>query len=73
MAKRIRSLSSFYIPSLDKVLNFNDEIDIEDEKLVETLKDQGLIDVLIPEETKKPKRRQTKKVQTEDQTQEEDK
>lgn len=58
MAKQIRSLSSFYLISIDKVLNFNDEVKIDD-KLAQSLQERGLVDILI-EEPVKPKKKTTK-------------
>lgn len=76
MAKKVRGLSSLFIPSLNIVLNYNDVIDIKDDKLAESLQDQGLVDILIEEPssaTKKPKRRSTKKEPVKDVVEDDDK
>ena len=51
----VRCLQSFYLIEEDQVLNFNDELEIKNEKTVKSLTDKGLVDVLIEEE--KPKRK----------------
>lgn len=53
MAK-VRCLQSFYLIEENQVLNFNDELEIKNEKTVKSLSDKGLVDVLIEEA--KPKR-----------------
>lgn len=53
----VRCLQSFYLIEEDQVLNFNDELEIKNEKTVKSLTDKGLVDVLIEEEkpNRKPK------------------
>lgn len=59
----VRCLQSFYLIEEDQVLNFNDELEIKNEKTVKSLTDKGLVDVLIEEE--KPKRKpKSKKEET---------
>lgn len=65
MAK-LRFLQSVVLLSLNKVPQFNDELDIEDEKLVKYLVENGYADELIEEENepKTPKKasKKSKKV-----------
>lgn len=61
MAK-VRCLQSFYLISENKVLNYNDELEIKDEKLVKSLAEQGYLDVLIDEQpVRKPRKAPAKK------------
>lgn len=53
MAK-LRFLMAVYLPTEEKSVNFNDELDIENEKLVDYLLKNGLADKLIDAE-KQPK------------------
>lgn len=61
----VRCLQSFYLIEEDQVLNFNDELEIKNEKTVKSLTDKGLVDVLIEEEKPnrkpKPKKEETPK------------
>jgi hypothetical protein len=63
MAK-VRFLQSVYLIAHDKVMNFNDELDL-DEKLAKHLQEQGYVDILIEDEVeapkKAPRKRQAKK------------
>lgn len=52
MAK-VRFLQSVYLVSHDLSMNFNDELDIEDEKQVARLVKKGLVDVLMEEKPEK--------------------
>lgn len=52
MAK-VRFLQAAYIPSHGKVFNFNDELEMTDEKLVKALVKQDIIDVLKEEKVTK--------------------
>jgi hypothetical protein len=62
MAK-VRFLQSAYVISLDQSVGFNDELDIEDEKVVSNLVENGLVDVLIEEKIEpKPTKKADKKV-----------
>jgi len=62
MAK-VRFLQSAYVISLDQSVGFNDELDIEDEKVVSNLVENGLVDVLIEEKIEqKPAKKAEKKV-----------
>ncbi|PHA62866.1 hypothetical protein [Bacillus wiedmannii] len=67
---RLRILHGVYIPSLDKVVNYNDEIEVSDEKLVRHLVKEGCADVLIEqkvvEKTAKKSQKQGKKEVKED-------
>jgi adenine-specific DNA methylase len=61
MAK-VRFLTSAYLPLFNKVVGYNDEMTIEDEKVVEILSKKGMIDVLIEEEiAPKPAKKAKKK------------
>lgn len=63
MAK-VRFLQSVYVVSLNKVATYNDEFDINDEKVVENLVKEGLVDVLIEEKnTPKTAKKATSKGQ----------
>lgn len=61
---KLRFLQGLYIPSLGKVVNFNDEIEVKDEKLVNCLTKNGYADKLIePENELKPTKKAPKRVQ----------
>lgn len=61
MAKKVRCLTSFIIPSLNNTFGYNDEIEVDD-KVADKLQKDGLVDILIEEPIKrKPKRRTAKK------------
>lgn len=67
MAK-LRFLQSIVLLSLNKVPQFNDELDIEDEKLVKYLVENGYADELIesenePKTPKKPSKKSKKVVE----------
>lgn len=59
---KVRFLQSAYVISLGQVVSYNDELDIEDEKVVENLVKNGLVDVLIEEKNpeKAPKKASVK-------------
>lgn len=59
MTKVIRSLECMYIPSVGKVLNYNDELEVED-KLAKSLKEKDLVDIL-DEKPKTTRKRTTRK------------
>jgi hypothetical protein len=64
---RVRFLESVYLIPHNQVFHYNDELDIEDEKLIKHLSDRGHIDVLLEEENgieqekKTTRKRQAKK------------
>lgn len=59
MTKVIRSLDCMYIPSVGKVLNYNDELEVED-KLAKKLAEKNLVDIL-DEKPKTTRKRTTRK------------
>lgn len=59
---QLRILQCLYIPSLNKVVNFNDEIEVSDENLVRHLVKNGYADVLIEQkEAEKPAKKSQKR------------
>lgn len=61
MAK-LKFLQGVYIPSLNKVVNHNDVLEIENEKLAKHLVESKLAEQLIEETPKKAVEKKTKKV-----------
>ncbi|MEK5205240.1 hypothetical protein NST55_28770 [Bacillus sp. FSL R10-2789] len=59
--KRLRILQCLFIPSLDKVVNLNDEIEVSDEKLIKSLVEKGYADVLIEQELAEKPAKKTEK------------
>ena len=63
---KVRFLQSVILPKLGKVMNFNDELELSDEKLVKDLSENGTIDILIDEKiTKEPAKKAPKRAKTE--------
>lgn len=58
---RLRFLQSVIIDSLNEVPGFNDELDIEDEKVVDYLVENGYADKLIEEKTEEKAPKNTPK------------
>lgn len=72
--KTLRVLQTFYYTPLDKVFNFNDELQLDNQKMIDNLIKQELVDVLVEEkieEKEKPKRTQKNKRNTKETTGEE--
>lgn len=61
MAK-LKFLQGVYIPSLNKVVNHNDVLEIENEKLAKHFVESKLAEQLIEETPKKAVEKKTKKV-----------
>lgn len=58
---RVRFLQGAYLFSLDKVMNYNDELEINDEKIINTLAKKGIVDVLIEEKKEATKKSSSKR------------
>jgi|HigsolmetaGSP12D_1036236.scaffolds.fasta_scaffold02167_9 hypothetical protein len=58
---RVRFLQGAYLFSLDKVMNYNDELEINDEKIINTLAEKGIVDVLIEEKKEATKKSSSKR------------
>lgn len=60
MAK-VRFLQGAYLFSLNKVMNYDDELEINDEKIINTLAEKGIVDVLIEENKEATKKSSSKR------------
>jgi hypothetical protein len=60
---KVRFLQSVYLVSENHVFGYNDETEINDEKIIASLVKKGIVDVLVEEEKPAPKKPSTRKRQ----------